>query len=247
MVKKKEIEEFDDYAQVESKSEVEVMEVIFILHKKWKFIMGSMILTAILGGVFAFTRPDVYKSQSQLMVSSGNIYSVQSLDSSELSRNQKLVATYTEIAKSKLVVEKVATKLDMNEDLKAIAKRIVVSPVEDTELINISFTDGNPRTAMVFVNEVSKEFMARVKNIMNFQNLKIVEEAKETYSPEPKKQILIVAIAAVLGAILGIALTLGMEFIHGKIRKPEDIEKILACQVIGNLPDFEVLVKKGGK
>ncbi len=240
---KSETRKKDNY--ISSDEDINLLDLIFTLLRRWKLIIGVTVIFVMLGLAFALTRPNIYKASSRLMISSGNIYSVKSLDNSEIMRNQKLVSTYTEIAKSKMVVEKVAKKLDMNENVELLAKRIKVTPIEDTEFINISFKSNDPRVSMIFVNEVSKEFMVRVKEIMNFQNLKIVDSAKIPTKAEPKKRLLILMASMILGVGTGSVVAFLFEFLHSKLRKPDEIEKILCCEIIGNIPSFEVV--KGGE
>lgn len=224
--------------------ELELRELIFILTRRWKIIAKATVIIAILGIFFAFTRPNIYKSQSLFIVSSGDIFSVKNLDRKEISRNQMLLTTYTEIAKSKEVVERVAKRLDIEEDIDDLAKRIKVYPVVDTELMNISFTDKDARTAMIFTAEVSREFMAKVEDAMNFQNLKIVEDAKMAVKPESKMWSVVFTISIAFGVLVGVLLAFAMEFLHHEMKKPDDIEKILGFQIIGDIPDFKLAKKE---
>ncbi|HAS80288.1 MAG TPA: hypothetical protein DCR90_05235 [Fusobacteriaceae bacterium] len=75
---------------------------------------------------------------------------------------------------------------------------------------------------------------------MSFENLKIVEKAEVPTKPLPKKRALILAISIVLGGMLGVFIAFMMEFLHSKLRKPEDIEKIMGCSVLANIPDFNI-------
>lgn len=232
------------FNEINQEYELELRELIFILTRRWKVIAKATIIIAILGVFLAFTRPDIYKSESLFIVSSGNIFSVENLDRKEISRNQMLLTTYTEIAKSKDVVEKVAKRLDIEEDVDDLAKRIKVYPVVDTELLNISFTDKDAKTAMIFTAEVSREFMEKVEDAMNFQNLKIVEGAQMATKPESKMWSTVITLSIAFGVLVGVLLAFAMEFLHHEMKKPDDIERILGFQIIGNIPDFDLAKKE---
>ena len=239
MFKKGKYEEDMEMHWQEDEDEIELMDLLFILVRRWKIIVGIAIPVLILGLTYAVLKPAMYKAESTLMVSSGQIYSVEKLDNSEISKNQKLVSSYTEVARSKSIMKNVIKRLGLEEGPETIAKLVKVTPIEDTEFIKISYTDRNPQKATLMVNEVSKEFMLKIREVMNFENLKIVEKAEIPTKPESRKRALIVAVAGVLGIMLGVFAAFLMEFMYSNVRKPEDLQKIMGCKIIANIPDFE--------
>jgi len=239
-VKKRKKEE-DFFEEIDGdEDEIELMDLVFILIRRWKLIVMVAIPVIVLGLAFAMTRPSVYSAEATLMVSSGQIYSINNLDNAEISKNQKLVSSYTEIARSKSIMRSVIRKLDLDEEPEEVAKLVKVTPVEDTEFIKISYKDKNSQRAALLTNEVAEEFISKIKKVMSFENLKIVEKAEVPEKPLPKKRALILAISIVLGGMLGVFIAFIMEFLHSKLRKPEDIEKIMGCSVLANIPDFNI-------
>ncbi|WP_319371141.1 Wzz/FepE/Etk N-terminal domain-containing protein [uncultured Ilyobacter sp.] len=239
MSRKRSVDE--DYAMdwEDNDDEIELMDLLFILVRRWKLITIVAVPVLALGIVYALLKPAMYKAETTLMVSSGQIYSVEKLDNSEISKNQKLVSSYTEVARSKSIMKNVIKRLGLEEGPETIAKLVKVSPIEDTEFIKISYMDRNARKATLMVNEVSKEFMLKIRDLMNFENLKIVEQAEIPTKPESRKRALIVAVSGVLGIMLGVFAAFLMEFIHSNVKKPEDLQKIMGCKIIANVPDFE--------
>jgi len=224
----------------EDDDEIELMDLVFILIRSWKLIVLSALPVIILGAVFAITRPDIYRAEATLMVSSGQIYSVNNLDNAEISKNQKLVSSYTEIAKSKSIMRSVIRKLDLDMEPEGIANSLKVTPIDDTEFIKLSYTDKNAQRAALLTNEVAGEFILKIKKVMSFENLKIVEKASVPEKSLPKKRALILAVSLVLGVMIGVFIAFMVEFLHSKLRKPEDIEKIMGCSVLANIPDFNI-------
>ena len=238
---KKRKKEEDFFEEIDGdEDEIELMDLVFILIRRWKLIVMVAIPVIVLGLAFAMTRPSVYSAEATLMVSSGQIYSINNLDNAEISKNQKLVSSYTEIARSKSIMRNVISKLDLDEEPEEVAKLVKVTPVEDTEFIKISYKDKNSQRAALLTNEVAEEFISKIKKVMSFENLKIVEKAEVPEKPLPKKRALILAISIVLGGMLGVFVAFMMEFLHSKLRKPEDIEKIMGCSVLANIPDFNI-------
>ena len=239
MKRRKQEEEF--YDEIDNdEDEIDLMDLVFILIRRWKLIIMVAVPVILLGLAFAMTRPNIYSAEATLMVSSGQIYSINSLDNAEISKNQKLVSSYTEIARSKGIMRNVIKKLDLDEEPEAIAKLVKVTPVEDTEFIKISYKDKNAQRAALLTNVVAEEFISKIKKVMSFENLKIIEKAEIPNKALPKKRALILAISIVLGGMLGVFIAFILEFLHSKLRKPEDIEKIMGCSVLANIPDFNI-------
>ena len=240
MKRKKREEDLRYEWEDEDDDEIELMDLVFILIRSWKLIVLSALPVIVLGAVFAMTRPDIYRAEATLMISSGQIYSVNNLDNAEISKNQKLVSSYTEIAKSKSIMRSVIRKLDLDMEPENIAKLLKVTPIDDTEFIKLSYTDKNAQRAALLTNEVAGEFILKIKKVMSFENLKIVEKASVPEKSLPKKRALILAVSLVLGVMVGVFIAFMVEFLHSKLRKPEDIEKIMGCSVLANIPDFNI-------
>lgn len=223
--------------------EIELMDLVFVLVSKWKLIAGSVLIGLIIGIVGAVLKTDVYTASTKLMVAN-SVYSGRNIDRNELSLNQQLTSTYTEIAKDREIAYNIIKKFGLSGTPESLGSRISVRPVGDTEFISISYTDKEPKMAALISNEVSKEFILRVRRVMGIENLKVVEEATRPMSPSGTSKKLLVIIGLILGGMVGVGLTFLLEFFHNTIRKPEDIEKIMGVQVIGSIPDFEDLEER---
>ncbi|MCJ8342943.1 MAG: Wzz/FepE/Etk N-terminal domain-containing protein [Cetobacterium sp.] len=241
---KKRREEFYEDDFYEDEDELDLVDLLFTLSRRWKLILLTMVPIFIGGIFFAFTRPTIYQSETTLMVSSGRNYSVASIDGSELSTNQRLVTTYTEVAKSKFLMKRILEKYDLDGTVEGLSGSITVSPISDTELIKITYKNEDPEMAAAVTNEIGSEFIKRIREIMNFQNLKIVENAEVSKTPLPKRRGMILMASLMLGTCVGVGLAFMVEFFHSKLRKPKDIENILKCPMLGMVPEFGLGLKE---
>lgn len=244
MRRKEDFYEDDFY---EDEEELDLMDLFFTLLRRWKLIALIAIPVFSLGVFFAMTRPTVYKAEMTMMVSSGRNFTPASLDGGELSVNQKLATTYAEIAKSRVILKNVIKKYDLDTTLKGLQNNVTISPVEDTELLQLTYKNGDAALAAAVVNEIGNEFMLKVREVMNFQNIKVVEPAEIPKEALPKKRALIIAISFVLSIMMGCMAAFVVEFFFCKLRKPKDIEKILGTSMLGMVPDFNLSLVDGGK
>lgn len=229
------------------RNEIDMVELFMVIRENWKILFRTVFIIVAIGFTYSYYKPDIYRAEVVLMVSGSSTSSPNRLESSEVSLNQKLVSTYTEIAQSSSIMRNVTQKLDLKNSPESLAKRVEVSPVGMTELIKISYLDENPQKAALIVNHVSEEFMVKIKSVMRFDNLKIVESARIPVNPESKKTKLIVAIAGMIGILLGILEVLWSEYYQNKIKNPDDIERLMECQVLANIPDYSLVKMEKNK
>lgn len=243
MRKKEDFYENDFY---EDEDELDLMDLLFTLLRRWKLIVLIAIPIFGMGIFYASTRPTVYMAKMIMMVSSGKNFSVSSY-SGELSVNQQLATTYAEIAKSNIILKNVIKKFDLATTLKGLQNSVTIKPVADTELLELTYKNSDPALAAAVTNEIGNEFVLRVREVMNFQNIKIVEQAEIPREALPKKRGLIIAVSLILSIVVGCMVAFIVEFFFCKLRKPKDIEKILRAPMLGMVPDFSLSEEDGGK
>lgn len=225
---------FDD----DDSDEIDIVDLIFMLIRRWKVIVLMTVPVVLLGFFFASTRPSVYRADTTLIVSSG-MQSV-GLDNSDITLNQKLVVTYSEIAKSRDILTRVISKYDLQETPEVLAQKVAVSPIDETELIKLSYTSNDPRLAEAVTNELAEEFIKKIGQVMRVRNVSVVERAVEPSHPLPKRRGIILLASVMLGGMLGVGTAFLIEFLHKKVRKSSDIEKILGVQMLGMIPEIEL-------
>ena len=67
-----------------------------------------------------------------------------SITTTDVTLNSKLVSTYSELVKSKKVLRKVISNLNIDVKEESLRKNITVSSVKDTELIEITVSNEEP-------------------------------------------------------------------------------------------------------
>ncbi len=232
----------------ETEDEIDLMDLIFIFIRRWKLIVLIFLPIFGIGVFFAATRTNMYKAETILMVSNGTgTVSSTILENNELSVNQRLARTYAEIAKSKVILNNVIKKYDLAISLKELENQVEISPVDNTELLRLTYRNGDPSLAAAIVNEIGNEFMLKVREVMNFQNIKVVEKGEVPKEALPKKRRQILIVSFLFGIMVGGIVAFIVEFFFCKLRKPKDIEKILKVSMLGMIPDFNFTMEERKK
>lgn len=230
MKRKREVdyeEEWDDGEE----SAIELMDILYIVVRRWKLIL-LILVPFITGGIFyAKTRPIKYSAETTLMISRNRYMG-------EDSFSPKLMGTYTEIARSKSTMKRVIQKYDLGISADGLAGSILVKPVKDTEFIVISHSGADPAMTAAVTNEIAIEFMKRVKEVMGYDNLNVLEKAEVPRAPLPTQGMKIILFTLIAGVMCGTGIAFLVEFLFGKLRKPTDIKNILGYELLGTVSDF---------
>lgn len=218
--------------------EISLQELFFIL-RKWIALIIALIVIAVAvsGGVSYFVLKPEYQTFTTLMVGKPKDYMTENkIEYNDLMLNQKLVTTYGEIIKSRLVVDKVIKNMKLDLSYENFVNKVNVTLVKDTEIIKIQVSDEDPKLATMIANQTALVFMDSVKEIMHVENIQIIDEAQVPKNEVSPKPMLNMAIAGVLGLMVGVFLVFLLEFLDNTVKTPEDIERHLELPVIGAIP-----------
>ena len=222
--------------------EISLTELLLILRKRIFIIFLITILSIVTSGIVSFfiLEPQ-YQTFTTLMVGKPIDYQSHSdeLDYNDVLLNQKLVSTYGELVKTRAVADEVIRRLNLDMSYEDFKEKVNVNLVKDTEIIKLEVIDTDPELAAEIANETAQVFMNKVKNIMKVENIQVIDEAQipdKTVKPRPMFNM---AIACVLGLMMGIFLAFLMEFLDNTIKTPEDVKRHLDLPVLGTIPMVE--------
>ena len=220
---------------------IDLLDLIFMVIRRWKVMVLIIIPIVALGFFFAITRPSIYRADTTLIVSSG-MQSV-GLESSDIALNQKLVVTYSEIAKSRDILTRVISKYDLPDSPEGLASKVTILPVSGTSFLKISYKNSEPQLTVPVINEIANEFIYKIAQVVRLRNISILENATAPYQLPKNRGVIIIA-SIILGLGLGCGVAALIELLHRKLRKSSDVEKVLGVKMLGMIPEIEV-AKKG--
>lgn len=222
--------------------EINLQELLKFYISKIKYIALAVELCLIGGFIYVqFILTPMYHSSTTLILVSDTSQQNSATIQSEVALNKNLVTTYSEIVKSRAVLNEVVDELKLNETSGSLQGRISVSSVEGTEIIKIQVSDKDNEQAQKIANTTAKVFMKQVKKIYNLTNVSTVDSAsleKTPYNIHLVKQLLISAFIGLVGSMGIIFLFF---YFDTTIKSTKDIEDKIGLPVIGSVP----IVKKG--
>lgn len=234
--------------------ELDLRQIMKTLWNKKVVILIVALLSAILGGIYSykFVTPK-YESSTTLVLAKtdeqiSNTIESSAITQTDLSLNQNLVSTYRELIRSKTVLRKVLTNLEIY-DLKEeeLKRNISVNSVKDTELIEITVSNTNPKQAADIANEVANVFSEEVADIYNINNIHVVDKAEEEKEPYNINHIKDISIFAFIGIVISIAYILIQSLLDNTVKDQETVEKSTELLVLAQIPEISFEIKIGGK
>lgn len=229
--------------------EIDLRELFNIFWSKKIWIIFITILFALIGVFYTnyMTTPD-YKATSTLVLTKNNKDNSSTITQSEVTLNQQLVATYTELIKTNNVLREVIQNLKyrdiLEDELKA---NIEVNLISSTQLIEISVKNADAQKAKDLTNEVVKVFIEREKDIYKLGNIQVVDEAKlptGPYNINHKKDVLMFTSIGFIIAIGGIFIA---SLFDTTIKNGEEVEKRLGLTVLASIPQYDYEMKRKGR
>lgn len=157
------------------------------------------------------------------------------IDVNSINLNQKLVATYRKIIKSRLVLEQVVNKLNLDYSFKEIDKEVSVNAVDETEILEISVTDEDPKRAAVIANAIVDVFTSEVTKMYNINNVSVLDKAQVPINPSNNTTVRDVVLALFVAVAGCSAIVFVIYYFDDTLRDTENMENEVELPVIGKV------------
>lgn len=208
----------------------------------YKSKLGVVILFVALVGILGclyglFIQKPMYKSSTSIVLISEAKDNSQ-LTYNDVSVNQNLVSTYSEIVKSKRVLGQVINNLNLNYTYGALSNNIEVSSVTGTQIIKITVTDENSKTAMKVANEIGKVFAKEIPELYNISNVNILDTAEQPSSASNVNITKQSAISLLAGLVLGLGVVFVMYYFDRSVKNASQIEDKLKLPVLATVREY---------
>ena len=152
--------------------------------------------------------------------------------------NKSLLSTYSEIIKSRGIMNQVISNLELDMNSKSLANKITIQPIKDTQIISITVLDSNPIRANDIANETANIFKKNITEILKVDNVKILDGstiANKPIFPNIGREI---SFWLYIGAIVGFFVT-NYQNSEKIINSLDDIKYYFDIPVLGSIPDYK--------
>lgn len=226
----------------EYENEIDLMEIIRLFLRKWYVVASAVFAVMLLVGVYAYgVMDDVYTAETSILV---QVKDEESSDVVNYQLGERLVNTYTEIARSNNVLSKLQDRMedDLNKEYSKSKLRnmIDVNGVDQTVVIIMSVESNSRSEAMYIANALVDIIQETSGEFAGLDNIEVLDEASMPESPSGPNRTLYMAVALVLGGMIGAFIVLGMEYLNNSIKTAKDMENKLGLRVLGEIPEYHL-------
>ncbi|MEN3768994.1 YveK family protein [Priestia megaterium] len=214
---------------------ISLRELFQVLRKRlWLIVLITIIAATVSAVISFFVLTPVYESKTQILVnqakSDEQLYNPQTVQT-----NVQLINTYNDIIKSPAILDKVIKELKLDGTAQTLSGQIQVTNAQDSQVAQIVVQDTSAKRATEIANTTASVFKKEVPKIMNVDNVSVLSKATlgENASPVKPQPLMNIAIAVVVGLMVGVGLSFLLEYLDNTLKTEQDIESLLELPVMG--------------
>ena len=215
--------------------EIDIKELLNYLKEKIWIVGIALVLSITTSIIYtqAIKQPIYKSSTTYVLISDSNN---EGITTSEVTLNEKLIATYKEIIKSRNILEKVINNLKLDITTSELAKNIAVEQVSTSSMIKITVSNEDPEQAQEIAETIGYEFSKEIESLYKISNLGMVDKALVPTTPSNQsntKELIMVNGGALA---LSLIIIFMLFYFDNTIKDSEQIEEKLELPVLGNVP-----------
>ena len=202
-----------------------------VLRERWLMIIAFVLVATGFALLITQLTPKSYEATAEVLVSSN------SSDQSTAATGNVLVTlqvtTYARVIDSPEVFKYVQTDLHLGLPNSALQDKLSASALSGVAVIEVHATDGSASRAASLATSAANGLIATVKGITDSVNLFLIHPADQPGSPASPKPLLNIALGALLGLLVGVALAVARDILDNRIKDPESLGKVADAPLMG--------------
>ncbi len=213
---------------------IDLMELLFHILGKIKYVILATILGALLAGGYAFfLQTPVYQATAKLYIMNQDGLSI---DMTALNIGKALTMDYQEVFKTWEVHEMVRGMLQLDYSYSQMQKMLTVSNPSDTRLMYITVKNADPQLA----TDMANAYATAAKTFI-YQTMETIEPNEFSIALVPSaatgmSRSRYVVIGGMLGAVAVVALLTVMFLLDDRPHTPADITKAAGIPTLAIVP-----------
>ena len=231
------------------KEEVNLIKIFEIILRLWWIVLIFAIVGSVISySISTFLITPEYTSTARVYVAGRDRAEGAGVNINDITGDQRLVATYVEFFSSNAFLDDVAD--DYNAKYsdenpitgKEIKSGLVMSSANETQLMQIEYTDISPMRAQAVIEILLDESNAQREITRFMDGCKVVVSvpANLPTSPSAPNTEQNTFIGMFLGVVLGIAVIFLKELLDMRIKDVDDLKMRYPQPVLGIIPNLDV-------
>ena len=228
---------------------MDLHDYLHVLRRRWKWVaLGFVVALALAGGFIARSVPQ-YQASTQVFISTQSDNDASAYQGGLFSGQR--VASYADLAGGPDLAAEVIADLDLDLTPAQLAGKVTAQAVPETVLLRISVTDADPTLAKEIAASYAEQLADLVADLETppgkddpVLKATTVESASTPTSPVSPNIPRILALAGVLGLLLGFGLGVLRELLDTSVKSAGDLEAITPAPLLGSITNDASVSKK---
>lgn len=215
-------------------------QFLVVLRRRWMSIVALVVIAVGISAAFTFTRTPMYESRSQVFLSVDVSDTTDAYAASLFASGR--ASSYADLASSTELARRVIEQRNLEMTESELASRIDAEVVESTSLISIRVLDEDPQDARDIAVTTTDEFIkyiAKLETTTDGGTPQIRAQVTDTPSLNRSQVspdiILNLAVAGLIGLLLGIALGVARELLDRTIRTADHVAELTDSPVLASV------------
>ena len=222
---------------IQQEDTIDLLELFWVLLNRWKIILLTMLITAMLAGVYYLVgvKPSYQADASIFITNNESVITV-----SDLQLSSELTEDYAKIIKSRNVLKQVIKELDLNLDYRELSKLVSVTNPDNSHIITITVTCGDVELCRDIANSLMNIGLDRIYQVVGSSEPTVIDyseaEAVDEITPALTKYL---AIGLLLGLIAACGLICVRYMTDTTLKTEDDLKRYLDIPVLSVVPYYE--------
>lgn len=213
-----------------------------ILRARWKIICGTIAVVVLAAVGYSLLAIPQYQASVRLFVSTpSDGTNTQTYDGGLFA--ERRVLSYSELLTGDVLARRTIDKLGLDMTAAELLNEVEASVPAETVLIDVTVTDPSPTRARDIANTLADEFVVMAAGLETPElgeppNARVVvqQRAELPSSPMNSKTARILAIAAVMGALLGVVIAVVRDRMDDSVKSSDALEKATGVGLLADVP-----------
>ena len=223
--------------------EIDLLKLVLILWRKaWAIVLAMIVMGGIAFGVtYNFIEP-TYQSSVKVYVNNTN-QNNSTMTQSDVNLQRTLVQTYIVTLKSRTTLNEVIKQANLDYDFEELSGMISAQAVDNTEVFEVTVVSKDAKEAAEIANTIAEVLPTRISEIIESSSVKILDYAIINNEPVSPSYVKNIAIGALAGAVVAVALIFLQFVLDNKIHSEEYLIEHYKYPILAVIPDLAATSK----
>lgn len=226
-----------------------ILEVLDGIKDKWKnivLIVLSFLLISSIYNIFFINKE--YEANVKIFIGKQKFKNItETYNNEEINLYQRLITTYSEVIKSKKLINESIKGSKMNYlqdkykniNYDLLMENLTVNPIANTQIIEIKYKSLNPQQSYDLLYSITENLISYSKELYPNVNITVLEQVHVNLNQLMNKKLTIIGLGLMLGLIVGIGGIIGVMYLNNTYKNQKSLEEEIGLTVIGVIPKID--------